>query len=165
MLSTWPLCSTNVRGRHSDTSQIGLDVLRILGIRDLCDRLEPEIAVARSLGRVARQSVGAGERLVRSGEIPVLHGVRVLLDELEAAAGVVQRRLRAAELRVHARTEPLAPRAVRRGANLQPVKCGRVRGVDQLVGVAAEQLPCLVVELDPELAVSLQRSSPNPRGS
>ena len=89
MLSTWPLCSNNVRGRHLDTSQIGVDVLGILGIRDPCDRFEPKIAVARSLSRVAGHGVRAGERLVRAGEIPVLHCVRVLLDELVAAARVV----------------------------------------------------------------------------
>ena len=91
--------------------------------------------------------------------VPVLERFRVRLADLEAAARVVQRRFRTAEHRVHPRALPLAARAIRRRADLQPVIRGRVRAVQELVvlGLGAvvllHQRPGLVEEVDAEAPV------------
>ncbi len=114
---------------------------------------------------VARDHVRAGQRLVRVGEVEVADPV--LLADLEAAARMVERRLRPPEHRVDARALPLAAREVDRFADERPVVARGVRGVQHLVVLAArprracEQRPDVVEEVDCDLPLgrAVERSS------
>src|SRR5918996_764032 len=89
-------------------------VLAIVLFCDLPAELASQRLVSQCLLRFPADRVGTGERLVREREVPVPDPV--LVAELEAAAGVVERGLASAELGVHPRALPLAARPVLRPA-------------------------------------------------
>src|SRR3954454_22075161 len=74
--------------------EIRLYVFSILRIRDLRRVHARELVVTAGLLHLAGHEMGTGERLVCPRDVPVLHLVRRGLDELEAVAGVVERRVR-----------------------------------------------------------------------
>src|SRR5437762_4267685 len=91
--------STIRRGRRLASSEgerleVRLDVLPVVRVRDLRDFGAPELDVAARLGQLAGREMGAGERLVRPREVPVLHLLAVALNEEQAAARVMERTLR-----------------------------------------------------------------------
>ena len=95
---------------------------------------------------------------MREGDVPLL-AVPALLEELQAAAGVVERRLAPAEHGVDAGDLPLPASEMARLADLAPVVSRSVRCVQHRVVLCAgslgllEQRPDLVEEVDAELAV------------
>ena len=95
---------------------------------------------------------------MREREVPLLPVV-ALLEDLQTAPRVVERRFSATEHGVDARDLPLATREVARLADLAPVMTRGVDGVQKLVVLlpralgALEQRPDVVEEVDAELPV------------
>lgn len=133
-------------------------MLAVIVVRDVLRELARTHRLAARALFVARNVVGARERLERERQIPV-RGVVGRLDVGEAALRVPERRLGAAENGVDARALPLAAREVDRRTGGGPVVPRRVRCMDHLVHLLGralgdlEQLPDVVEEVDRELPV------------
>src|SRR5687767_5645214 len=104
-------------GQRRDVLLQDLAILLVLYRGQLCDRLRLPLVAG---GRVAGDGVGSGHRLVCRAEVPVLPAVLVRLCDLDAASGVVEGRLAAAEDRVDPRNLPLAAAEIHLLADLAP---------------------------------------------
>src|SRR5581483_5772203 len=180
VLSTWPGTGRTFFYSHSrtdglylcgDRGQVRLEEEAVVLVHDLLGGRAGAAEPLPRRGLLPGDRVRPGHRLVGEGKVELLDLVAGRLTQLEAAAGVMERRLGTAEHGIDAGALPLAACVVGDGSGLRPVVGGGVRTVEQLIRLLRrsharlQESPRLVEQLDAELPIRRRHSPPTRPGA